>query len=134
MNTIQKRFILFLFFCLGIRVLFVYVAKKLKSYNNLSYLKVMGLILLVIGIGLFYSYFNYNKNDKGAFGGVVWWNSLRLLHGFNYLLFGLMALSNNKMLYSNAWIVLLVDVCIGLIAFLLQQGKSNNFVKIFNII
>ena len=130
MSPIQQRFILFLFLCIGIRILLVYVAKKLKDHINVLYIKVMGGLLIIIGLGFLYSYFNYKKNDKGAFGGNVWWNSLRSVHGINYLLFGLMALSNNRKLYSNAWIVLLIDVCIGLIAFLTYHYKSNIFIKL----
>jgi hypothetical protein len=131
MNTIQKRFILFLFLCIGIRVLLVYVAKKLNSLNNLMYLKVMGILLIIPALGFFYIYAtNSRTTGREVFGSKIWWNSLRPVHGFNYLLFGLMALSNNKKLYSNAWIPLLIDVCIGLLAFLIYHGKSNNFSKL----
>jgi hypothetical protein len=131
MNSIQKRFILFLFLCIGIRVLLVYLANKLKDLNNLVYLKVMGVLLLIPALGFFYIYVtNSRTTGREVFGSKIWWNSLRPLHGFNYLLFGLMALSNNKKLYSNAWIPLLIDVCIGLIAFLIYHGKSNNFSKL----
>jgi len=133
MNNIQKRFFLFLFLCIGIRIIIVYVAKKLKSLNNLVYLKVMGLLLIIPALGFFYIYAtNSRTTGREVFGSKIWWNSLRPVHGFNYLLFGLMALSNNKTLYSNAWIPLLIDVCIGLLAFLIYHGKSNNFIKLFN--
>jgi hypothetical protein len=52
MNNIQKRFILFLFGCIVVRFLFVYIAK-----NYTKYLKQMGLIALVISFGFFYVYF-----------------------------------------------------------------------------
>ncbi len=130
MNSVQQRFLLFIFVCLGIRFLLVYLAKKLKEFNKLVLLKLMGGILLIPAIVFLYSYMNYKSTDKGATGGNVWWNSLRLVHGFTYLLFGIMALSNYKKLYSNAWIVLLIDVCIGLFAFLIQYTKSNNLSKL----
>jgi len=131
MNTIQKRFILFLVLCIGIRVLLVFLAKKLKSLENLLYLKVMGAFLIIPALGFFYIYAtNSRETGREVFGSKIWWNSLRPVHGFNYLLFGLMALSNNKKLYSNAWIPLLIDVCIGLLAFLIYHGKSNNFSKL----
>jgi hypothetical protein len=131
MNSIQKRFILFLFVCIGIRVLLVYLANKLKDLNNLVYLKAMGIILIIPALGFFYIYAtNSRTTGREVFGSKIWWNSLRPLHGFNYLLFSLMALSNNKKLYSNAWIPLLIDVCIGLLAFLIYHGKSNNFSKL----
>jgi hypothetical protein len=124
MNISQQnqRFMLFLLICIPLRLLLVYVAKKLKDLKNLRYLKVMGGILLIPVIVFLYSYMNYKSTDKGATGGNIWWNSLRLFHGFTYLLFGLMALSNNKMMYSNAWIVLLIDVFIGFIS-----GVVNHF-------
>jgi hypothetical protein len=130
MNSVQKRFLLFIFVCVGIRLFLVYVAKKLNALKKIGLLKVMGGILLIPAIVFLYSYMNYKTTDKGATGGNVWWNSLRLVHGFTYLLFGIMALSNNKKLYSNAWIVLLIDVGIGLLAFLIQYTKSNNLSKL----
>jgi hypothetical protein len=130
MNSVQQRFLLFIFVCVGIRLLLVYVAKKLNDLKKLGLLKVMGGILLIPAIVFFYSYMNYKITDKGATGGNVWWNSLRLVHGFTYLLFVIMALSNNKKLYSNAWIVLLIDVGIGLLAFLIQYTKSKNLSKL----
>ena len=47
-NNIQKRFLLFLFGCIGTRVAFAYVAKKI----NINYLPIMGYFALIPTIGL----------------------------------------------------------------------------------
>jgi len=66
MNTIQKRFLLFLIACIGTRSLLVYIAKNIDT----TYLQVFG--------------------DK------IWWNDLRPIHGLLYLLFAGNAIMGNK--------------------------------------
>jgi len=52
MNTIQKRFLLFLIGCIGTRFLFVYVAKNVDT----QYLQYLGYLALLPAIGFFYIY------------------------------------------------------------------------------
>ena len=52
MNTLQKRFLLFLIGCIGIRSLFVYIAKNV----NTQLLMYMGYLALIPAIGFFYIY------------------------------------------------------------------------------
>jgi hypothetical protein len=111
MNTIQKRFALFLIGCIGTRLLLVYIAKNV----NMTLLKYMGYLLLLPAFGFFYIFFtNSRKTGPEVFGDKIWWNNLRPIHGLLYLLFSYNAITGNK----NAWIYLLVDVLFGLIAFL----------------
>ena len=129
MNDIQKRFSLFLFLCITIRSFLVYLAHKLK--NNRTYLKIMGLILLFPAIGFLYIYFTNSRKTGGeVFGGKIWWNDLRPIHGIIYILFSLFALVNNKTMNNNAWIFLLVDVILGLSGFLIYHYQSNSFSKL----
>ena len=129
MNDIQKRFSLFLFLCITIRSFLVYLAHKLK--DNSKYLKIMGLILLFPAIGFLYIYFtNGRKTGREVFGGKIWWNDLRPIHGIIYILFSLFALVNNKTMNNNAWIFLLIDVILGLVSFLVYHCQSNSFSKL----
>ena len=122
MNNIQKRFVLFLGLCIPIRSFLIFLAYKFK--NNTKYLKIMGLILLVPAIGFLYIYItNSRKTGAEVFGGNIWWNDLRPIHGLNYLMFSIFALSNNKYMNNNAWKLLLIDVFIGLTSFLLYHSN-----------
>ena len=111
MDTLHKRFILFLFGCIGVRLLLVYIAKNI----SIQYLKYMGYLLLLPGIGFIYFYLTgTRKTGPEVFGNKIWWNNLRPIHGILYLLFSYNAINGNK----NAWIFLFIDVIFGLISFL----------------
>lgn len=123
MNDIQKRFLLFLIGCIGIRTLLVYLAKTV----NKEVLKIMGYIALMPAFGFFYIYFTGSRQTGAeVFGEKIWWNHLRPIHGTLYALFALNAISGN----SNAYIYLLVDVLIGLISFLTFHYSNGNFSKL----
>jgi hypothetical protein len=114
MNNIQKRFILFLFGCIGTRSLLVYLAKN----ANKQFLFLMGLGAISISVGFMYFYLSgTRKTGPEVFGDKIWWNDLRPIHALLYALFAFNAITGN----SNAYIYLLVDVIFGLIAFLLHH-------------
>lgn len=119
MKDIQKRFLLFLIICIGVRFLFVYLAKTL----NKKYVKIMAIPALLIGIG-FITIFLTDSRKYGVetFGKKIWWNILRPIHGFLYLYFAYLALSENDL----AYIPLLVDVILGLISFLSYHLINKN--------
>jgi uncharacterized integral membrane protein len=123
MNTIQKRFLLFLIGCIGTRTLFVYAAKNVDT----TYLRYMGYLALLPAIGFFYIYFTGSRQTGAeVFGSKIWWNDLRPIHGLFYLLFAVNAILGNK----SAWIYLLVDVIIGLLSFLTFHYYNGDFTKL----
>ncbi len=106
----QMRIVLFLIGCMGIRSLFVIIAKM----ANTTILPYLGSLALLPAIGFFYNFFiGSRKADTGLFGGPVWWKNLRPIHGLLYSLFAYNAINKN----TNAWIYLLVDVLVGLVSF-----------------
>lgn len=123
MNNIQKRFILFLFGCIGTRLLFVFIAKNV-SLNILPYL---GYLALIPVLGWLYIIFT-NSRETGleVFGEKIWWKSIRPIHVILYSVFAYLAINKNK----NAWIALLADVTFGLSAFLFHHYSSGNFHKL----
>ena len=124
MNNIQKRFLLFIFGCVVTRLLFVYIAKNIKS----KYLPILGYLALVPAFGFIYIYYNnLRKTGQEVFGDKIWWNDIRPIHSFLYFLFFFMAINHNK----NSWIVLLIDVLFGLTMFLKFHYNQNNFTKLF---
>lgn len=122
MNTIQKRFLLFLFGCIGTRTLFVYLAKN----ANKTYLRYMGYLAILPAIGFFYLFLtDSRKTGPEVFGDKIWWNNLRPVHGLMYALFAYHAINGNDF----AWIYLLIDVVIGLVSFLSFHIYNNSFNK-----
>lgn len=123
MNTIQKRFLLFLFGCIGTRTLFVYLAKN----ANKTYLRYMGYLAILPAIGFFYLFItDSRKTGPEVFGDKIWWNNLRPIHGLMYALFAYHAINGNDF----AWIYLLIDVIIGLVSFLSFHIYNNSFNKL----
>jgi len=123
MNTLHKRFLLFLIGCIGTRLLFVYIAKNI----NILYLPFLGYLALLPAVGFIYIYiFGARKTGAEVFGDKIWWNDLRPFHALFYILFAVMAIMKNKL----AWIWLLIDVLVGLMSFLVFHYKNGDFLKL----
>ena len=124
MNNIQKRFLLFIFGCIGIRTLFVIIAKNIY----MKFLPYLGYIALLTAAGFIYIFVTGSrKTGVEVFGDKIWWNDLRPLHALMYSLFAYNAINKNQ----NAWIFLLIDVIIGLISFLTFHYKNGDFSKLW---
>ena len=123
MNTIQKRFLLFLFGCIGTRTLLVYLAKN----ANKTYLRYMGYLAILPAIGFFYLFItDSRKTGPEVFGDKIWWNNLRPIHALLYGLFAYNAIIGNR----GAWIYLFIDVLIGLFSFLIFHYINDDFSKL----
>ena len=123
MNTIQKRFLLFLFGCIGTRSLFVYLSKN-ASKQILMYL---GYLALLPAIGFIYIFFTGTRQTGSeVFGEKIWWNDIRPVHSLLYFLFAYNAIQGNQ----HAWIYLLIDVIFGLFAFLGFHYYNGDFSKL----
>lgn len=111
LTNVQKRWVLFLVGCIGIRLFFVYLARTL----SLESLRIMGYLAIIPAIGFMVIYlFGLRKTGAEVFGGQIWWNSLRPIHALLYAIFAWMAIQGD----CCAWIPLLADVSLGLLAFL----------------
>jgi hypothetical protein len=123
MNNLQKRMLMFLIGCIGLRSLLVVMAK----YANTKYLKYLGYLALLPAFGFLYIYVTGARKTGGeTFGEKIWWNKLRPVHSILYFLFAYNAIIGNK----QAWIYLFVDVLIGLINFLMHHYLNGNFLKL----
>lgn len=94
----SQRLILFLFGCIPVRIIYAIV-------QNSKY--AISLFNLVIGLYFIYHWWFWN-GEKGAFGGDLWWNNMRLIHGIIFLV----AIQYPFLLYF--------DIIIGIIAKLLH--------------
>ena len=81
----------------------------------------MGYLAIPIGLSFMYLYFVGNEKADSQLEWLgdkkIWWNDLRPVHGFLYLLFAVYAIQQKDF----AWMVLLVDVIIGLSAWLIHH-------------
>ena len=92
MNTIQKRFLLFLIGCIGLRSLFVVIAKNI----DIKFLPYLGYLALLPAIGFIYIYVtDSRKTGAETFGEKIWWNDLRPVHALMYGLFAFNAINKN---------------------------------------
>ena len=120
MNQMQERILLFLIGCIGLRSLFVVIAK----YINTKYLKYLGYLALLPAIGFMYIYLT-GARQTGAetFGEKIWWNNLRPIHSILYFVFAYNAIIGN----TQAWIYLLADVLLGITSFLIYHYIRGDF-------
>jgi len=126
MNTMQKRFLLFLIGCIGVRTLFVLIAKNASAH----YLSMLGYLAILPTIGFIYIYLTGSRQiGAEVFGEKIWWNNLRPIHATLYFLFAYNAINGNRMAYQY----LLIDVVFGLVAFLVFHYKNGDFEKVFFI-
>ena len=125
MNSIQIRFILFLFGCIGMRLFFVIIAKNV----SIKYLHYLGYLALVMPIAFMYIYLTGSRQTgPEVLGDKIWWNNLRPLHALLYGLFAYNAIKVNP----NSWIFLFLDVIIGLISFLTYHYIKGDFQKLIS--
>lgn len=123
MNNIQKRFLLFLFGCIVIRLYITYLAKNITLDN----LELLGYLALIPVIGWFYIIFIGERETGGeVFGEKIWWKDLRIVHMLLWGIFANMAIKKDK----EAWKVLFADTIIGLLAFLSHHYCEGNFSKL----
>jgi hypothetical protein len=110
----MDRTLLFLIGCMGTRFGLAYLAMNAK----LNTLNIMGYIALIPAIGILTIYMlGLRKTGIETNGELIWWNNLRPLHGILWLVFAYLAILGNK----DAWIVLLIDTIIGLLAWIINQ-------------
>jgi hypothetical protein len=125
MNTLKIRFYLFLFGCIGSRLMFA-----ITSYFAPGWLLcIMGVMALFPAMAWFYLFF-IGKRDTGleVFGDTIWWKNLRPVHMLLWSFFAYLAISGNRM----AYVVLLVDTALGLGSFLLHHYFEDNLNVMLN--
>lgn len=123
MNKIQKRFFLFLCFCIPSRLLLVYLAKVIP----LDYLPILGYITFIIASSFTYIFLSGSrKRGLETIGEKIWWNELRPVHALLYFLFSYYAIHKIRC----GWLYLLYDICIGLFSFLIFHYVKGNFAEL----
>lgn len=111
MNT-KQRIILFLSICITVRLCLVLAAKFGSNHVQ----NLLAVFAVTASLGFMYQFF-YHPTKLGGFGGQPWWNRLRPVHAFLYMIFALIIFSGKR---KWAWTILLTDVIIGLFAFIMH--------------
>lgn len=106
MNSI----ILFLLFCIPLRLILSYIPTKI----NINYLPYYGILILAMSASFIFIYFTKLRMNAFEANGKTWWNNLRLIHGLLYLCAGIYLIQKDR----TAWIPLAVDVLLGLLFFI----------------
>lgn len=70
----------------------------------------MGWFAFIPALMFFIVWLTGTRQDKGAFGGPVWWNWTRPIHALFILLFAVSAVQGN----TEAWKFLAADTALGL--------------------
>jgi ABC-type iron transport system FetAB permease component len=77
----------------------------------------LGYIALIPALGFLIIYmFNLRKTGLETGNKEIWWNDIRVIHGLLYLCFALYAIKQKR----YAWVALLLDVILGMVAFSLH--------------
>lgn len=124
--ALQKRFALFLFGCIPMRL----ALAALAYYGSKWIVNTLALITLMISIGfmiIFLGGFRTRGVETG--GDLIWWNAIRPIHAFLYLAFGIMVFTGMR---HQAWKALFIDAIFGLFAFLYFHGVRGDFAKVWN--
>ena len=102
--------LLFLLGCIPARLGITWIASRFHTYP------LLGVPFLLIGLGFALIYiFGLRKRGAEVGGGLIWWNDLRPIHSFFYILTGLLLYL--QWMPSKAYIPVLIDTLFGLAAF-----------------
>ena len=83
----------------------------------------LGYLALLPAIGFTYIYLTgARKTGAEVFGEKIWWNNLRPVHAFLYGAFAYNAINKNR----DSWMILLLDVVVGLAGFLAHHVIGVN--------
>jgi hypothetical protein len=124
LNDIQKRFLLFILGCIGVRLFMVFVSKNGQDIHK----QLLGYFLTVISVGIMTIYlFNLRTTGSETMGSSIWWNSLRPIHS---IIWGLAAYYLFTQDSETAWKILLGDVVLGLLTFLYYHWSQGNFSRL----
>jgi hypothetical protein len=103
----NKLTTLFWLVCIPSRLVFAVVVK----FIPVRYLPLLTVVVVPVALTFFVKFMTFDPTvSLGAFGQVVWWNRMRLLHAIVWGTVGAMSLTLSTYTYSG----LLFDVLIGI--------------------
>lgn len=122
MNDLYWRYAGFLIGCMGARFGLAYVAACMATPLLLKWMSAAAILVAISWIVLYVKGWRTTGAEVG--GTKIWWMSLRPLHAALYLGF---AASVWMEQYRCAWVWLMADALIGLIAFFLHHWRGQQY-------
>jgi hypothetical protein len=133
----ERRAHIFWNTCIPMRV-FLFACTFVACKSNIRVIEsILSIYLLSWGIGMFgnfASHFQIDGIEYGNFGGVVWWQWQRLLHGICLISY---AISSLLFRWKFAYVFTLIDICIAVISgavYYNQIDLMNDYQTVFAII
>jgi hypothetical protein len=106
---------LFLLGCIPVRLFLSFIAYSDINIKNTNFRIMLSIITFIIGLSFLVIYAKgWRKIGLETGGKPIWWNDIRPFHGVTYISFSIL----NILSVKYAWTILLVDVIIGLLAFI----------------
>jgi hypothetical protein len=107
---------MFLLGCIPVRLSFV----VLSQHMSLAALKVSSIPAAILAISLWVIFvMGWRKTGLETQGAPIWWNALRPVHGTLWAFIAYYGWQGDR---EKLWRLLLLDVCIGLVSFLIFHG------------
>lgn len=144
MATLEKRIILFWLFCIPLRAL-IAAAITVASIMHIYELNIVfSIYAIYVGVGLLLKFcfncmhqltrlpqrvdhaltqFFVLSNEKGNFGGPVWWQIPRIVHATLLLCYAGFALANYEFAYIFAIVDVAIAVCFWFVYFCSQLSR-----------
>ena len=108
----KQRILLYLLVCLPVRIIPIIILFFTKKLNIL-----ISILYLFMGLSFLYRTTTFYPGQKGVFGGLVWWQNLRLIHSIIYVFTAWLIYKNR---ITQAKRILIADLLLGFFGFIYQ--------------
>lgn len=129
MNTFQELTLKYIVGCVGSRILF----SCLLQYAPEMILPALYFLCAAISLGFGGLWLFGLRTEKGAFNNRIWWNSLRVVHAFFFILSSWFLYKKKQYLAAT---VILLDTSFGIGAYFIHhynEGNLNKLIEHVNI-
>ena len=116
-NSSNRAFI-FLFGCIGVRLIMAYIPQILPK----KYYKVMAVIVLLMGLDFLRLFLTNGRLHAFEAGGKTWWSELRLIHAALLISAAIYLFRGSK----TASVPLFIDAMSGILFYFVKRAKIFN--------
>ena len=113
-NSSNRAFI-FLFGCIGVRLVMAYIPQILPK----KYFKLMGVVILLMGLSFLRLFLTNGRFHAFEAGGKTWWAELRLIHAALLISASIYLFRGSK----TASVPLLIDAICGIVFYFTKRVK-----------
>ena len=105
----KEKISLYSLLCIPIRSTPIIALYRTKKFNSK-----IAIFYLLLGLSFLYRSTTYTTSQIGLFGGKVWWQNLRIIHGLSYVIVYQLIKKKKINVTKN---LLLLDLSIGILKF-----------------